>query len=93
MDVGSSDFPAEAMDRMTRNRGQAGSTRDSDHEANATEPNYEAALGQTSGGSGVAAGRTTSFQGERLFNSTKAPADSLQALVDLPRETCGKPCT
>ena len=64
MDVGSSDFPAEAMDRMMRNRGQAGSTRDSDHEAHATEPNYEAALGQTSGGSGVAAGRTTSFQGD-----------------------------
>ena len=54
MNEGVVDSSADAMDRMMRNRAQAGGSRDLDLEAESAEVNYEAALGQAPSGGFVA---------------------------------------
>ena len=78
MNTDSSDCPADAMDRMMRNRGQAGSARDLDQEADTAEVNYETALSQTLGGGGIAQGRTGPLQGDA------SPGTLEQGGVSLP---------
>ena len=78
MNTDSSDCPADAMDRMMRNRGQAGSARDLDPEADTAEVNYETALSQTLGGGGIAQGRTGPLQGDA------SPGTLEQGGVSLP---------
>ena len=46
MNEGSSRTPSKAMDRRMRNRGLAGTERDPEFVAEATEPDYQTALGQ-----------------------------------------------
>ena len=64
MNEGALDSSADAMDRMMRNRAQAGGLQDPDLEAESAEVNYETALGQPPSG-GFAMQRGGNFpQGE-----------------------------
>ena len=89
MNEGSLDSSADAMDRMMRNRSQAGGLRDRDLEAESTEVSYETALGQPPRGGivpqGEASPSTLEQGGVALPVASPFHSERVQTEVELVR--------